>query len=89
MLDANNFTFLINFRSDYNGAYIVNTQLSNNGLQALAEDLKARKKENRHPFDVYQFDRAKRKFSKVTIKRFTELTSFCTELNQVLNEINL
>lgn len=89
MLDANNYTFLINFRSDYNGSYIVNTQLTNNGLQALAENLKERKKENRHPFDVYQFDRAKRKFTKITIKRFTELTSFCTELNQVLTEINL
>lgn len=89
MLDANNYTFLINFRSDYNGSYIVNTQLSNNGLKTLAENLKERKKKNRHPFDVYQFDRAKRKFSKITIKRFAVLTDFCTELNQVLNEINL
>lgn len=87
MLDANNFTFLIQFRSDYNGSFIVNTQLSNNGLQDLAKSLKERKKDNRHCFDVYIFDRAKRKFSKTTIKKFIDVTDFCTELNQVLTDI--
>lgn len=87
MLDANNFTFLIEFRNSYNGSFIVNTQLSNNGLQDLAKALKERKKDNTHTFDVFQFDRAKRKFSKITIKRFIVLTDFCTELNEVLTEI--
>lgn len=87
MLDANNYTFLIEFRNSYNGSFIVNTQLSSNGLQDLAKALKERKKDNTHSFDVFQFDRAKRKFSKITIKRFIVLTEFCTELNQVLTEI--
>lgn len=87
MLDANNFTFLISFRNSLTGHFIVNTQLSNNGLQDLAKSLKERKKDNTHSFDVYQFNKAKRKFSKITIDRFIVLTEFCTDLNQVLTDI--
>lgn len=87
MLDANNFVFLIEFDADYNGSYIVNTETKNNGLAELAQSLKERKKLGRQSFKVYQFDRSKRKFTKISMQKFKSCTDFCTELNIVLNEL--
>lgn len=88
MIDANNFVFLIEFDADYNGSYIVNTEnTQNNGLSKLAESLKERKKLGRQSFKVYQFDRSKRKFTKISMQKFKDRTDFCTYLNVVLNEI--
>lgn len=82
MLDANNFVFLIEFQNSYNGSFMVNTQLSNNGLADLAKEVKT---QGRNSFKVYQFDRSKRKFIKIAMQKFITITSFCTELNIVLN----
>ena len=87
MLYANNFVFLVDFEASSNGSFIVNTENENNGLVDLAKFIKERKKENRHYFKVYQFDRSKRKFMTIPMQKFITVTEFCTELNVVLREI--
>lgn len=87
MLDANNYTFLIQFKNTFNNSFIVNTQVSNNGLSELAQALKERRKTGTQNFDVYQFDKSKRKFLKITREKFILLTSFHTELNVILTDL--
>lgn len=86
MLDANNFTFLKEFDYSWNGSYIVSTT-DTEGLEKLADVLKERKKTSAHPFKVYQFDKSKRKFTKISMQKFITVADFCTPLNVVLNEI--
>lgn len=83
MLDANNFTFLIEFKNSYNGSFIVNTNIKDNTLQGLANELRERKDTQKY-FDVFIFDRAKRKFTKFSKDRFKLIIGFNTEL---INEL--
>lgn len=83
MLDANNFTFLIEFKHSYNGSFIVNTNIKDNTLQGLTNELRERKGVQKD-FDVFLFDRAKRKFTKISKDRFKLIIGFNTEL---INEL--
>lgn len=83
MLDANNYTFLIEFENSFNGSFIVNNSINN--LRELVKTIEERG-ENSKKFKVYTFDKTKRKFTKITLERFKILTKFCTELDVLLNK---